>query len=172
VLLSVAAPPRWRFASPPYVPYPSEADLERVAWGVVRRAEALVPPDVPVCGIVRAGSPAAAIVTRAAQGGHDLVVTGSRGHRLVWSVLLGSVSRAVVARSPVPVHVASRPRDEKLDVPDRPAREPSTGRSAAVGTAHSEPATRGVAPVLLWLLAALLLELELAWWVFDRTYGP
>jgi hypothetical protein len=26
--------------------------------------------------------------------------------------------------------------------------------------------------VVLWLLAALLIELQLAWWMFDRMYVP
>jgi nucleotide-binding universal stress UspA family protein len=172
VLLAVAAPPRWRLAGAPSVPYPSDADLEHMAWDVVHRAEALVPPDVAVCSIVRVGSPAAAIVTRAEQGGHDLVVMGSRGHGFLSSLLLGSVSRAVVAHSSVPVVVAGRPPEQR-SLPQRPTpRDTSIGHSRAVETAHPEPATKDLTAVLLWLVAALLLELELAWWIFNRTYGP
>jgi len=39
----------------------------------------------------------------------DLVVVGSRGHRPLTELVLGSVSRAVVERSPVPVMVVRRP---------------------------------------------------------------
>jgi hypothetical protein len=125
-----------------------------------------------VSSIVRVGSPAAAIVTRAEQGGHDLIVMGSRGHGFLSSLLLGSVSRAVVTRSPVPVVVAGRPPEHR-PVPQRAAPgDTGAAHSQAVETVHPEPATRDLASVLLWLVAALLLELELAWWMFNGMYGP
>jgi nucleotide-binding universal stress UspA family protein len=172
VLISVAAPPRWRFTGSPYVPYPSDDELERAAWDVVRRAEALVPADVAVSSVVRVGSPAAAIVARAAEGGHDLVVIGSRGHGLMCSLLLGSVSRAVAARSPVPVLIARRRRDESRRAAGPPAqREVRAERSTAAVSMQAEPITRGALAVFLWLVVALLLELEVAWWIFDRMYA-
>jgi nucleotide-binding universal stress UspA family protein len=170
VLISVAAPLRWRLAAPPYVPYPSDDDLERAAWDVVRRAEALVPADVPVCSVVRSGRAAPAIVARAEEGGHDLVVVGSRGLGRLGSLLLGSVSRAVAARSPVPVLIAERPRDES-----RRARRPRGGvraRPTAAASGRAEPTTIRESVVVLWLVATLLVELELAWWMFDRMYAP
>ena len=170
VLISVAAPLRWRLAAPPYVPYPSDDDLERAAWDVVRRAEVLVPADVPVCSVVRSGRAAAAIVARAEEGGHDLVVVGSRGLGRLGSLLLGSVSRAVAARSPVPVLIAERPRDES-----RRARRPRGGvraRPTAAASGRAEPTTIRESVVVLWLVATLLVELELAWWMFDRMYAP
>ena len=102
-LISVAVPPRWRPAGPYVVPYPAEEDLVRQAEEVVRRAEALVPDDVSVTTVVRRGPAAAAILERIVQAEHDLVVMGSRGLGLAGSLLLGSVSRAVLADSPVPV---------------------------------------------------------------------
>jgi nucleotide-binding universal stress UspA family protein len=172
VLISVAAPPRWRFSGPPCLPYPSEQDLEREAWEVVERAEALVPADVSVSTLVRVGSPSAAIVARAAEGGHDLVVMGSHGRGPLGSLVLGSVSRGVIARSTVPVLVARRPRPESPAIPAaQPRREVSAERSTAAVSIQAEPGPRG-ATTFLWLVAALLLELEIVWWMFDRMYGP
>ena len=102
-LISVAAPPRWRLAGPFVVPYPNEEELVREAQDVVQRAQELVPDDVPVSTVVRTRPAAAAILDRVEQGEHDLVVMGSRGLGPASSLFLGSVSRAVLVRSPVPV---------------------------------------------------------------------
>jgi nucleotide-binding universal stress UspA family protein len=173
VLLSIAAPPRWRFTGPTYVPYPTDEELQRAAWDALARAEALVPADVPVSSIVRLGSPAAELVARAVEGGHDLIVMGSRGHGLLGSLLLGSVSRAVVARSAVPVLVSRRPSDGRPRAAEPRAHQdvPARDTTAALSV-HPEPATRGAVTVFLWLVVALLLELELAWWFFERSYAP
>ena len=173
VLLSVAAPPRWRFTGPTYVPYPTDEELQRAAWDVLARAEALVPGDVAVSSVVRVGSPAAEIVRRAVEGGHDLIVMGSRGHGSLGSLLLGSVSRAVVARGAVPVLV-SRRRSEGVQRAAEPPvhREVPAKDTTAAVSMHAEPVTRGALTVFLWLVVALLLELELAWWFFERSYAP
>ena len=173
VLISVAAPPRFRYSGPLYVPYPTEDDLERAACDVVERAESLVPADVPVTGVVRRGRPATAIVTQAEQGGHDLVVVGSRGYGLVASLLLASVSRAVSARSPVPVLVVRRRSERSRPTPGRRARrEVRAAEPPAALAMQAEPVTKGGLAVFLWLVAALLLELELVLWMFDRMYAP
>ena len=104
-LVSVAVSPR-RVAWPCFVPVPTEDDLEREAQEIVERAEALVPEDVPVSTIVRRGPAAKAILERVETGEHDLVVMGSRGLGQAGALLLGSVSRAVLAHSPVPVLIA------------------------------------------------------------------
>lgn len=104
-LISVPAPPRWRFMSPYVLPYPTEADLERETQAIVERAEALVPGDIPVCTVVRRGPVAKAILDRVICAEHDLVVMGSHGWGPVRALLLGSVSRAVAGKSPVPVHI-------------------------------------------------------------------
>jgi nucleotide-binding universal stress UspA family protein len=171
-LISVAAPPRWRYSGPPYVPYPTEHDLEREARDVVERAEALVPADLSVCTVVRAGDPVAAIVARAEAGGHDLVVVGSRGLGPLRSLVLGSVSRAVIARSPVPVLVARRGRAAGPALVLEPRGEVRVERSPAAATMHAEPTTRGGPTIFLWLVAALLLELQLFVWIFDRMTAP
>jgi nucleotide-binding universal stress UspA family protein len=109
-LIAVAAPPRWRVVGPYLVPFPTEEDLVREAEQLVERAEARVPEGVPVSTVVRRGPAAKAILERVEAGEHDLVVMGSRGHGIACSLLLGSVSRDVQARSPVPVLVVhSRP---------------------------------------------------------------
>jgi nucleotide-binding universal stress UspA family protein len=102
-LISVGAPPRYHFSSPLIVPYPTGDDLERQAERVVEEAAALVPEDVPVCTVVRRGFAARAILDRVTAAEHDLVVMGTHGRGRLRSLLLGSVSRAVRARCPVPV---------------------------------------------------------------------
>jgi nucleotide-binding universal stress UspA family protein len=106
-LISVAEAPRWGFSGFPLaVPFPNEAQLLRDAEQVVDRAEAQVPEDVPVSTVVRRGSIVKEILKRIDAGEHDLVVVGSRGLGPAGSLLLGSVSRGVLAKSPVPVLVA------------------------------------------------------------------
>ena len=105
-LISVAAPLRWRPVGPYYVPLPNDDELEQHAQEILDRAEALVPEDVPVWTVLRRGDAAKAILERVEQGEHDLVVMGSRGLGRAASLLLGSVSRDVVAHSPVPVLIA------------------------------------------------------------------
>jgi nucleotide-binding universal stress UspA family protein len=102
-LISVAARTGWRFVSPYVTPYPSEAELEREAERIVARAEAFVPDDVSVSTVVRQGPAAREILARVEAAEHDLVVLGSRGRGPARSLLLGSVSRAVLDHSPVPV---------------------------------------------------------------------
>jgi nucleotide-binding universal stress UspA family protein len=106
-LISVAVPARG-FGWPYFVPYPTQDELARDAREIAERAEALVPDDVPVRTVVRSGPAAKAILERAEEGGHDLIVMGSRGLGVGGAVLLGSVSRAVLANSPVPVLIHPR----------------------------------------------------------------
>jgi nucleotide-binding universal stress UspA family protein len=53
--------------------------------------------------VIKAGHPVSVITTEVEEGDYDLVVMGQHGHGLVESLLLGSVARGVVAKSPKPV---------------------------------------------------------------------
>ena len=83
-----------------------EEELDRRLDEVVER----IPDDVHVATVVRSGCVSQAILDRIEQGLHDLVVMGSRGRGNLQSLVLGSVSRAVVQRSPVPVIVVHEAR--------------------------------------------------------------
>jgi nucleotide-binding universal stress UspA family protein len=110
-LITVATQPRWRFTSGPFVvPYPTENDLEREALHVLERARARIPDDIPVTTIIQSGPPAKAILERVTSAEHDLVVMGSHGRGPARSLLLGSVSLAVLAHSPVPVLLVRQAR--------------------------------------------------------------
>jgi len=108
-LLTVATLPHVIIVGPVLAPYPSTAQLEAEAQAFLDRAEALVPADIPVSSVVRSGPVAKAILDRVECAGHDLVVVGSRGLGPVASLVRGSVSRSVLASSPVPVLVARVP---------------------------------------------------------------
>lgn len=110
-LLTVATLPRILVVGPVLAPYPSTAQLEAEARAFLERAEALVPDDVPVSIVVRSGPVPTAILDRVECAGHDLVVMGSRGLGPVASLVRGSVSRSVLALSPVPVLVARVPEE-------------------------------------------------------------
>ena len=109
-LLTVATLPHVLVMGPVVAPYPSSFQLEAEAQAVLDRAEALVPPDIPVSTVVRSGPVVKAILDRVDCAGHDLVIVGSRGLGPVSSFVRGSVSRSVLASSPVPVLVARAPK--------------------------------------------------------------
>ena len=128
-LITVAAPPRVRISVPPYVvPFVTEDVLVREAEEIVERAAALVPEDVPVSTVVRRGPAANAILERIEAGEHDLVVMGSRGLGATRALLLGSVSRAVLRHSPVPVRIVLGPTGREAPRPI-PPREVALPRS-------------------------------------------
>lgn len=86
-----------------YQPVVSDAELAEGAQAVVAAAAAEVPDDVPVASVVRVGRPADEIVAEARQGHHDLIVMGARGRGAAASLLLGSVSHAVLDQGPAAV---------------------------------------------------------------------
>jgi nucleotide-binding universal stress UspA family protein len=115
-LISVAKVPPWPMGIGPFAtPVWTEADLEYSAREVLEEAEKLVPEDVPFASVVGCGPAPAAILKRVNAACHDLVVMGSRGLGPAGALLLGSVSRAVVAQSPVPVLVTREERAEPLE---------------------------------------------------------
>jgi nucleotide-binding universal stress UspA family protein len=79
------------------------ADARTQAEEVMQRALEQVPEDLPVTTVVTAEPIRPAIIRRLKEGGHDLVVMGSRGRGAVRSAALGSVSHYVLHHSPVPV---------------------------------------------------------------------
>ncbi len=107
-LMNVAKLPRLLVG--PYAVPLTEADLEASAREVLEEAEQLVPDDVAVSTFVGHGPAPAAILQRVEAARHDLVVMGSRGLGPTGALLLGSVSRAVLARSPVPVLIVREDR--------------------------------------------------------------
>jgi nucleotide-binding universal stress UspA family protein len=115
-LISVVAQPRGGTFPGLYAPGLVEDELEREAQQHVDDAEALVPDGVPVSTVVRRGPVAKAILQRVEDGQHDLVAMGSRGLGPAGALLLGSVSRAVLADSPVPVLIARVATNEATTV--------------------------------------------------------
>jgi nucleotide-binding universal stress UspA family protein len=87
----------------PYLTVVPDADLERAAQAVADDETAEVPDGVSVATLVRLGRPADEIVKRAREGHHDLIVMGARGRGAATSILLGSVSHAVLNQSPAAV---------------------------------------------------------------------
>jgi nucleotide-binding universal stress UspA family protein len=87
----------------PYLPVVTDDELRSAARAVLEAAAAEVPDDFPVTPVVRLGRPADEIVALAREGHHDLIVMGARGRGAAASLLLGSVSHAVLNQSPAAV---------------------------------------------------------------------
>lgn len=68
-----------------------------------------VPDDLSVTTHLVDGDPARELVRAARDGGHDLIVMGSRGRGRVTAAVLGSVSNHVMHEAGVPVIVVHRP---------------------------------------------------------------
>jgi nucleotide-binding universal stress UspA family protein len=105
-LLHVIEPPHLPPVGGAYVAGLLVPESEEEAEALLEQAAARVPEGIRLATIVRQGHPADEIVRRIQAADHDLVVMGSRGRGPLRSLLLGSVSRAVIHRSPAPVVVA------------------------------------------------------------------
>ena len=83
------------------------------AKALAAETAARIPADLAAQMLVVDGSPAPALLDQAAAGKHDLIVVGSRGRGDASSLLLGSVSHAVLHHSRVPVLIVHVPSVEK-----------------------------------------------------------
>ena len=103
-VLSVASRGAWRYMAGPYVGMmPTQEDAVEAAERTIAAARSRVGDEIPLTTIVGRGSPAEAILARAREGNHDLIVMGSRGRGAAASALLGSVSHRVLHHGRVPV---------------------------------------------------------------------
>jgi nucleotide-binding universal stress UspA family protein len=73
------------------------------AQAVLTEAVSALPEGLSAETMMVEGQPARMILQQAAEGRHDLIVVGSRGHGDATSMLLGSVSHNVLHHSRVPV---------------------------------------------------------------------
>jgi len=107
-------------------PFPQSGDLnyaalikigEEIAPGIVDATAGLLKGlRAKVSTAVTTGHPADAIVAVATQSGSDLIVMGNRGMKMIGSLLLGSVTRAVAINVPQSVLVVKPPQGK----PDGP----------------------------------------------------
>jgi nucleotide-binding universal stress UspA family protein len=103
-IIAVASRPAWRYMAGPYVGMmPTQEDADTAAERTIAAARARVGDDIPVTTVVSRGGPGEAILARAREGEHDLIVMGSRGRGAAASALLGSVSHHVLHHGLVPV---------------------------------------------------------------------
>jgi nucleotide-binding universal stress UspA family protein len=103
-LISVASRTAWRLVAGPYAGLlPTQADADRAAEATLRAARERIGDEIPVTTVVGRGTAAAAILKRAVDGTHDLIVMGSRGRGGAAAALLGSVSHNVLHHSRLPV---------------------------------------------------------------------
>ena len=78
-------------------------DLRQQYRERLEQVQRTVPDDVELTAVLLKRRPADAIVRQVRDGGHDLVMMGSRGHADVRALVLGSTSHRVPHDSPVPV---------------------------------------------------------------------
>jgi nucleotide-binding universal stress UspA family protein len=106
ILTSVPRPQPWVFTGLTAGPAMAlTAELSNESEQILRRGSDRVPGDVPLTTVLERCPPVAALRKRMGEGGHDLVVVGSRGRGALRSALLGSVSRALQRGATVPVLV-------------------------------------------------------------------
>jgi nucleotide-binding universal stress UspA family protein len=101
------------------------ADAESETEAVLRRALERVPDDVSVTRVLSRRPARQAIVKQLSEGGHDLVIMGSRGRGAVRAALLGSVSHYVLNHSSAPVLIV------RAHAPEEPSGEAGSDALAA-----------------------------------------
>jgi nucleotide-binding universal stress UspA family protein len=115
VMAVVPDPSTWLIAGPGYVGGIDFETLgeetEREYVRMLDEAIAGLPDDLPVTKVLAHGRPAERILEQRDNGGHDLVVMGSRGRGEMRSLLLGSVSHQVLNASPAAVLIVHAPED-------------------------------------------------------------
>jgi len=103
-IIAVASRPAWRYMAGPYAGMmPTQEETDAAAEATIVAARGRVGADIPVTTVVGRGSTAEAILARAREGNHDLIVMGSRGRGAAASAILGSVSHHVLHHGRVPV---------------------------------------------------------------------
>ena len=88
------------------------AGIRADAQAIADEAAAGIPKELNAVVRTVEASPVDAILDQAAAGRHDLIVVGSRGRGDASSILLGSVSHAVLHHSRVPVLIVHVPSVE------------------------------------------------------------
>jgi nucleotide-binding universal stress UspA family protein len=83
--------------------------IQQEAVDLLRATAESLPQDVSVTTILRHGDPADEIIALLGEQPFDLLCIGARGRGRIAAALLGSVSRSVLHRSPVPVMVFHPP---------------------------------------------------------------
>ena len=103
-IIAVASHPAWRYMAGPYAGMmPTQEETDAAAEKTIAAARDRAGDDIPVTTVVGRGSTAEAILARAREGDHDLIVMGSRGRGAAASAILGSVSHHVLHHGRVPV---------------------------------------------------------------------
>ena len=107
IMTSVPDPSSWLLSGGGYggaIDYAALGkETEREYQDLLERAVAQVPQDVSVTKRLVHGRPGDRILEQMREGGHDLVVMGSRGRGNVSSLVLGSVSHQVLNAAPAAV---------------------------------------------------------------------
>ena len=113
ILTAIVHPPSWAYNGVNAgVAQNLAVDLEKEAKQILREAEERVPEDVPVTTVLSPDPIRKALMKRVQEGGHDLVIMGSRGRGAMASTVLGSVSHHMLHHSPAPVLVVHADRQE------------------------------------------------------------
>ena len=104
-LLTVVPTPSSRVAATGIAPSELLADMQAEADARLRALASGAPGDVSLTTVLRQGDPTAEILAVLSDDSFDLLCMGARGRGWLATTVLGSVSAAVLHRSPTPVMV-------------------------------------------------------------------